>query len=48
MRLMDRMDEAIAFLDADVARRKKKLLATIDWDPDTDSPTSGEHEMVVR
>src|SRR6516164_4971903 len=39
MRLMDRMDDAIAFLDADVARRKKKLLATIDWEPESDSPT---------
>jgi deoxyhypusine synthase len=48
MRLMDRMDEAIAFLDADVARRKKKLLATIDWEPESDSPTKGQHEMVVR
>ena len=48
MRLMDRMEDAIAFLDRDVARRRKKLLATIDWEPDSDSPTRGEHEMVVR
>jgi len=48
MRLMDRMEDAIAFLDRDVARRKKKLLATIDWDPKTEAPTRGEHEMVVR
>ena len=48
MRLMDRMTEAVAFLDRDVARRRKKLMATIDWSPDTDPPTKGEHEMVVR
>lgn len=48
MRLMDRMSDAIAFLDRDVARRRKKLLATIDWSPDSDSATKGEHEMVVR
>ena len=48
MRLMDRMSDAIAFLDRDVARRRKKLLATIDWSPDTEAPTKGEHEMVVR
>jgi deoxyhypusine synthase len=48
MRLMDRMSDAIAFLDRDVARRKKKLMATIDWSPDSKAPTKGEHEMVVR
>jgi hypothetical protein len=45
---MDRLTDAVAFLDADVARRRKKLMATIDWSPDTDAPTKGEHEMVVR
>src|SRR6476620_3211798 len=35
MRLMDRMSDAIAFLDRDVARRKKKLMATIDWSPNS-------------
>jgi deoxyhypusine synthase len=48
MRLMDRMTDAVAFLDRDVARRRRKLMATIDWSPDTDPPTKGEHEMVVR
>ena len=43
-----RMGDAIAFLDRDVARRRKKLLATIDWDPKTEAPTKGQHEMVVR
>ena len=46
--LMDRLEDAIAFLDRDVARRRKKLLATIDWSPDTEAPTKGQHEMVVR
>jgi len=45
---MERMTDAIAFLDQDVARRRKKLMATIDWSPDTDPPTKGQHEMVVR
>ncbi|HEY1086259.1 MAG TPA: deoxyhypusine synthase family protein, partial [Archangium sp.] len=31
-RLMDKMDEAIKFLDADVAKRRKELLKTIEWD----------------
>jgi deoxyhypusine synthase len=31
-RLMDRMDEAVAFLDADVKRRAKGLMATLKWD----------------
>jgi len=48
MRLMDRMEEAVAFLDRDVARRKKKLMATIDWSPETEAPTRREHEMLVR
>lgn len=30
-RLMEQMGEAIAFLDADVKKRRKELLATIDW-----------------
>jgi deoxyhypusine synthase len=31
-RLMDKMDEAIAFLDADVKKRAKGLMATLKWD----------------
>ena len=31
-RLMDRLHEAVAFLDADVKKRHKALLQTIDWD----------------
>jgi len=31
-RLMEHMDEAIAFLDADVKKRHKDLMTTIDWD----------------
>jgi deoxyhypusine synthase len=30
-RLMDRLDEAIAFLDQDVAKRRKALLGTVEW-----------------
>ncbi|HMK73095.1 MAG TPA: deoxyhypusine synthase family protein [Myxococcaceae bacterium] len=48
MRLMDRMEDAIRFLDRDVARRRNKLLGTLDWSPDTEAPTKGQHEMVVR
>ncbi len=31
-RLMDRFDEALALLDAAVARRRKELAATLEWD----------------
>ncbi len=31
-RLMDKLNEAVAFLDADVKKREKSLLETIDWD----------------
>lgn len=31
-RLMDKMKDAVAFLDKDVAKRRKSLMATIDWD----------------
>jgi deoxyhypusine synthase len=30
-RLMDKMKDAVKFLDADVARRRKELLETIEW-----------------
>jgi deoxyhypusine synthase len=30
-RLMDRLGEAVAFLDADVAKRRGKLLETVEW-----------------
>jgi deoxyhypusine synthase len=30
-RLQDRMKDAVKFLDADVAKRRKELMATIEW-----------------
>lgn len=33
-RLLDKLDEAVAFLDADVAKRRRALLKTIDWSTD--------------
>jgi deoxyhypusine synthase len=48
MRLMDRMEDATALLDREVARRRKSLMVTLDWSADSASPTRGQHEMVVR
>jgi len=45
-RLMDRMDQALAFLDADVKKRHKKLMKTIDWSPE-EVPRE-KHEIFVR
>ena len=47
MRLMDRMDEAIAFLDRDVARRRTSLLRTLHWEA-SGQPPSGKHRTFVR
>lgn len=33
-RLMDQLDEATRFLDADVKKRRRELLRTVDWSPD--------------
>ena len=41
MRLMDRMSDAVAFLDRDVARRRTTLLASIDMEPG-DRPAPSE------
>jgi deoxyhypusine synthase len=30
-RLMDRLEEAVAYLDRDVAKRRKELMKTLDW-----------------
>jgi len=49
MRLMDRMDEAVRLLDREVKRRRRSLLRTIEWSPE--SPRSGRGhrpEMTVR
>jgi len=41
-RLMDKMGEAIAFLDADVKKRSRSLLKTIDWDVAEVKKAAGE------
>jgi deoxyhypusine synthase len=46
LRLMDRMEQAIAYLDAGVKKRHKQLMKTIDWSPD-EAPRE-KHEMYVR
>jgi deoxyhypusine synthase len=52
MRLMDRLGEAIQFLDADVHKRRKSLLKTIEWSvEDVEPSTEGDakkHEAYVR
>jgi deoxyhypusine synthase len=48
-RLMDKLDEARAFLDKDVAKRRKELMETLHWD--VKAPTSlpkEKHENYVR
>lgn len=45
-RLMDHLGEAVAFLDRDVAKRRKALLGTIEWDP-VELPKD-KHEAHVR
>lgn len=47
-RLMDVMQEAVAFLDKDVQKRRKSLLKTIDWSPDEPKPNPDEHTAYVR
>ncbi len=49
-RLMDFLPEAVKFLDADVKKRRKKLMETIDWSPeDHKAAVKGEeHEQFVR
>jgi deoxyhypusine synthase len=47
-RLMDRMGEAVAFLDKDVKKRSKKLMQTIDWHPGEVPQDAGEHTSLVR
>lgn len=45
-RLMDKFSEALRFLDSDVAKRKKQLMKTLDWNPDEVS--HGSHNAYVR
>ncbi|MGZ3461177.1 MAG: deoxyhypusine synthase family protein [Archangium sp.] len=47
-RLMDVMQEAVAFLDKDVQKRRKSLMKTIDWSPDESKPNPDEHTAYVR
>jgi deoxyhypusine synthase len=46
-RLMDKLDEAVALLDADVKKRRKKLMQTIEWSAE-DAPPSEPHNVFVR
>ena len=52
MRLMDKMGEAVAFLDKDVAKRRKSLLKTIEWDVKDAEPSTADdaesHKTYVR
>jgi deoxyhypusine synthase len=46
-KLMDKLDDAVAFLDKDVAKRRKELMKTLEWKIGEASP-SEEHEVFVR
>jgi deoxyhypusine synthase len=46
-RLMDKMADARAFLDAEVKKRSKALMKTLEWSPE-DVPDAEEHEVYVR
>jgi len=52
MRLMDKMSEAIGFLDKDVQKRRKELMKTLDWSIQDVEPTTEEdaaqHQAYVR
>jgi deoxyhypusine synthase len=52
MRLMDRMADALSFLDADVQKRRKSLMKTLDWSVEDAEPSTEEdaekHEAFVR
>jgi deoxyhypusine synthase len=52
MRLMDRMQDAVRFLDKDVQKRSKELMKTLDWSVDDAEPTSAkdaqQHATYVR
>ncbi len=47
-RLMSKLDEAVQFLDKAVARNKKKLMATIDWNPGKPATGDEAHNVYVR
>lgn len=46
-RLMDKLPEAIAFLDKDVQKRRKELMKTLEWSVD-ETPSPEGHEVFVR
>ena len=52
MRLMDRMADAVKFLDADVQKRRKSLMKTLDWSVEDAEPSTEadakKHEAFVR
>ena len=48
-RLMDKLPEAIAFLDKDVQKRRKELMKTLQWSVDESRASAPEdHEVFVR
>ena len=48
-RLMDHMEKAVAFLDADVKKRHKELMKTIDWDvKEVPGQVAAKHNDYVR
>ncbi|NOK18480.1 deoxyhypusine synthase family protein [Corallococcus carmarthensis] len=52
MRLMDKMGDAVKFLDADVKKRSKSLMKTLDWSVEEAEPSSKKdakaHDTFVR
>ena len=47
MRLWDHLPDAVSFLDKDVAKRRKDLMKTLEWDL-KELPDPAEHEVFVR
>ena len=46
LRLMSKLGESVAFLDAAVAKQRKTLMKTLDWAPGTGSAEG--HQVLVR
>jgi deoxyhypusine synthase len=46
-KLMDKMGEAVEFLDAEVRKQRKFLMKTLEWKVD-DAPAEEHHEVYVR
>jgi len=47
-RLMDRLQEAVAYLDRDVQKRRAELMKTIDWDTPRGGKDLKPHKVFVR